>query len=113
MDALPPLNSLLMFEAAARLGRFTRAALELDVTHSAASRQVVTLEARVDKRLFHRSRNGTTLTPAGEPYCRHPSQARPATLLGLKRRINTSVQTAIQKIHVIVGCRACHSRMRR
>jgi len=75
VDALPPLNSLRMFEAAARLGGFTRAAAELNVTQSAVSRQVATLEAYLGKRLFHRSRDGTTLTPAGEAYRRRVSSA--------------------------------------
>ncbi|MBV8166912.1 MAG: LysR family transcriptional regulator, partial [Alphaproteobacteria bacterium] len=37
---LPSLNALRAFEAAARHGSFTRAALELGVTHGAVSRQV-------------------------------------------------------------------------
>jgi DNA-binding transcriptional LysR family regulator len=35
---LPPLNAIKAFEAAARLGSFTRAADELNVTHGAVSR---------------------------------------------------------------------------
>ena len=34
---LPPLNAIKAFEAAARLGSFTRAAEELNVTHGAVS----------------------------------------------------------------------------
>ena len=41
---LPPLNAIKAFEAAARLGSFTRAAEELNVTHGAVSRQVRLLE---------------------------------------------------------------------
>ena len=37
---LPPLNGLRAFEAAGRLGSFTRAAEELNVSHSAISRHV-------------------------------------------------------------------------
>ncbi|MEI8152053.1 MAG: LysR family transcriptional regulator, partial [Hyphomicrobiales bacterium] len=60
MDALPPLNSLRMFEAAARLGGFTRAAAELNVTQSAFSRQVATLEAVRSK-----NRNGRETNELG------------------------------------------------
>ena len=41
---LPPLNAIKAFEAAARLGSFTRAAEELSVTHGAVSRQIRLLE---------------------------------------------------------------------
>jgi hypothetical protein len=41
---LPPLNAIKAFEAAARLGSFTRAAEELNVTHGAVSRQIRLLE---------------------------------------------------------------------
>ncbi|WP_157080750.1 LysR family transcriptional regulator, partial [Methylobacterium variabile] len=42
--ALPPLNALRAFEAAARLGSFKAAADELGVTHGAVSQQVRLLE---------------------------------------------------------------------
>ena len=42
--ALPPLNALRAFEAAARLGSFKAAADELGVTHGAVSQQVRGLE---------------------------------------------------------------------
>ena len=41
---LPPLTALRAFEAAARLGSFTRAANELHVTQAAISHQVKILE---------------------------------------------------------------------
>ena len=42
---LPPLNALAVFEAAARLGNFSRAGVELGLTQSAVSRQIGKLEA--------------------------------------------------------------------
>jgi LysR family glycine cleavage system transcriptional activator len=42
--ALPPLNALRAFEAAARLGSFKEAADELAVTHGAISQHVRLLE---------------------------------------------------------------------
>ncbi len=52
---LPPLRALQVFEAAARLESFTRAAGELGLTQSAVSRQVATLEAWLGRPLFHRA----------------------------------------------------------
>ncbi|QFT92220.1 Glycine cleavage system transcriptional activator [Roseovarius sp. THAF9] len=53
------------FEAAARLGSFTRAADELSVTQSAISQRVRKLEALLDTQLFERGHRTITLTPEG------------------------------------------------
>ncbi|QRE74952.1 LysR family transcriptional regulator [Methylobacterium aquaticum] len=65
---MPPLNPLHVFEVAARLGGFGRAAGELNVTQSAVSRQIAVLEGFLGVRLFHRERHGATLTEAGRLY---------------------------------------------
>ena len=44
---LPSLDALHAFEAAARLGGFTNAARELNVTHGAISRRIAQLESVV------------------------------------------------------------------
>jgi LysR family transcriptional regulator, glycine cleavage system transcriptional activator len=62
---LPPLNALKAFEAAARLSSFSRAALELNVTHAAISRHVRSLEAEFRTPLFERTGRGVELTEAG------------------------------------------------
>jgi LysR family glycine cleavage system transcriptional activator len=67
---LPPLNSLAAFEAAARLGSFTKAAGELYVTPAAISRHIALLEAWIGRPLFERRSRGVQLTPAGETYRR-------------------------------------------
>lgn len=64
--ALPPLNALRAFEAAARLGSLGRAGDELHVTHGAVSRQVRLLEDELGIALFLREGRGLRLTPAGE-----------------------------------------------
>jgi len=64
--ALPSLNALRAFEAMARTGRATLAAEELNVTHSAVSRQVKALEASLGVRLFQGPKHRLTLTPAGQ-----------------------------------------------
>ena len=48
---LPPINALRAFEAAARLGSFSRAADEIFVTHGAVSRAVRQLEEELGQPL--------------------------------------------------------------
>lgn len=64
--ALPPLNTLRVFEAAARHGSFVRAAQELHVTHGAVSRQIRQLEDALGAALFERRNRAVFLTSAGE-----------------------------------------------
>ena len=61
-----PLNSLRAFEAAARHLSFTNAAIELNVTHSAISQHVKTLEHHLNCQLFVRVSRGLMLTTEGE-----------------------------------------------
>jgi DNA-binding transcriptional LysR family regulator len=65
---LPPLNALRIFEAAARHKSFRRAAEELNVTASAVSHAMQTLEEAVGVELFRRETRGLRLTPAGSAY---------------------------------------------
>jgi len=65
---LPPLNSVRAFEAAARLGSFSRAADELHVTHGAVSRHVQLLENWLGTPLFRRQNRRVELTDPGRVY---------------------------------------------
>ena len=65
MRQLPSLNALKAFEAAGRLGSFTAAAHELNVTQTAISRLVRLLEARLGYGLFRRRANALTLSERG------------------------------------------------
>ncbi|MBK7903039.1 MAG: LysR family transcriptional regulator [Proteobacteria bacterium] len=60
--SLPPLNSLRTFEAAARLGSFTKAARELNVTPAAVSHQIRGLEEYLGVMLFRRTTRSLVLT---------------------------------------------------
>lgn len=62
---LPPLPSLIAFEAAARLQNFSHAASALDMTQSAVSQHVAALEQMIGQPLFLRMHRGVTLTEAG------------------------------------------------
>jgi DNA-binding transcriptional LysR family regulator len=59
-------HNLVIFESAARLGSFSRAADELGVTQPAVSQAVRRLEAAIGARLFQRSHRLVALTDAGE-----------------------------------------------
>ncbi|WP_417842243.1 transcriptional regulator GcvA [Thalassospira sp.] len=65
---LPSLTALQFFEASARHLSFTKAAQELNVTQSAISRQVRSLEEYLGRDLFRRIRQRLKLTPAGDAY---------------------------------------------
>ncbi len=67
---IPPLQTLLCFDAAARHESYTRAAQELSLTQSAVSRQVGALEAFLGVALFKRTRHGVALTAGGAAYAR-------------------------------------------
>lgn len=62
---LPPLNTLRVFDAAARHQAFGKAAEELHVTHGAVSRQVRLLEEALGLALFERRNRAVFLTDAG------------------------------------------------
>ena len=65
---LPPLNSLKVFEAAARHLSFTRAAEELFVTQAAVSHQIKALEEFLGLKLFRRRNRSLLLTEEGQSY---------------------------------------------
>jgi LysR family glycine cleavage system transcriptional activator len=65
---LPPLEFLVAFEAAARLGSFTAAAEELNLTQAAVSRQIRLLEGNLGRSLFTRAHRAVRLTPEGRDF---------------------------------------------
>lgn len=62
---IPSARGLLVFEAAARTGSFTAAAMEFNVSQPSVSRSVAELEAAVGARLFERRARGLELTADG------------------------------------------------
>ena len=66
MRRLPSLDSLRVFEAAARHLSFTKAAGELHVTQSALSHRIAALEADLGRPLFRRAPRRLELTADGE-----------------------------------------------
>jgi LysR family transcriptional regulator, glycine cleavage system transcriptional activator len=66
MQAMPPLNALRAFEAAARHLSLTKAAAELNVSPGAISHQIRGLEALLGVDLFERRVRTVVLTASGE-----------------------------------------------
>ncbi|HEX6295484.1 MAG TPA: transcriptional regulator GcvA [Burkholderiales bacterium] len=67
-NALPALDLLVGFEAAARHLSFTRAGEELFLTQSAVSRQIKELEEQLGVPLFQRRHRALALTPEGQQF---------------------------------------------
>ena len=65
-EKLPPLKSIVAFEAAARHSSLTLAAKELGVTREAVSRQIRNLEDFLGVKIFNRLHRAIALTPPGE-----------------------------------------------
>jgi Transcriptional regulator len=83
----PTINELQAFAACARLGTTTRAAAELNLTQSAVSRSLGTLEERLGVALFDRVRKRLVLSPAGQVFL-----AQAEDILG---RIDTAAMGAM------------------
>ena len=65
---IPSIDGLRAVEAAARLGTFERAAVELAVTASAIGKRIATVEELIGTALFVRSGKQLVLTPTGREY---------------------------------------------
>ena len=68
MRTTPPLDWVRSFEAAARLGSFSAAAQDLNLTQAAVSKHIQNLEAWAKRPLFERLPRGVRLTDAGRAY---------------------------------------------
>lgn len=66
--SLPSLTALRVFEAAGRLQSFSNAAIELNVTQGAVSRQIRALEDELAVKLFARLTRRVQLTDTGRKY---------------------------------------------
>lgn len=96
---LPPLATLRIFEAAARLQSFKLAANEIGLTPSAVSHGIDTLEKWLEVRLFDRAGRAVSLTDVGRQYL--PYVAEGLSMIGVgtervaagphRRRVSVSV----------------------
>lgn len=80
-----PLNALRAFEATARLGSMSAAAVELGVTHGAVSRHVRELEAQFGLSLLRRQSKAVAPTPGGAQLAACLGEAFDLMRLGVSR----------------------------
>jgi len=97
--SLPPFKCLLAFDAAARLGSFSRAAEELSLTQSAISQQLLKLEESVGQGLFMRNGKGVQLTAAGELLYETVRETLASLSAGLDR-----IEPYKSKDSVLIAC---------
>lgn len=101
MRNLPPMNSLRVFDSAARHLNLSLAAQALGVSHSAVSQQIRQLETWLGCKLFERHSEGVRLTGAGQDLQRacHPAFDM------LEQRL-AELQGRSASPHVVVGAPA-------
>jgi LysR family glycine cleavage system transcriptional activator len=92
---LPPVKSLLAFEAAARNVSFSEAAKEMNVTRVAVSRQVKQLEEFLGLKLFVRGQSNVELTRAGRRLAKVVSRGFQAITEEIEAIENTSDERLI------------------
>ncbi len=97
-QSLPPLNWLRAFECAARHLNFTAAAGELNLTQSAVSQHVRSLELRLGTMLFMRKARGLALTDSGRrllpPVATALADLTTATAMFMPQRTDDSLKIA-------------------
>ncbi|WP_046269233.1 LysR substrate-binding domain-containing protein [Pseudomonas syringae] len=101
---LPPLASLLPFEAAARLESFSKAADELHITQAAVSRQIRGLEEDLGLKLFIRRNRAVFLTDEG----RELGGVISAALLSISDAA-VALRTSQRKHRVVLLCQLCEA----
>lgn len=96
---VPPLNSLRVFEAAARHKSFVRAAHELHVTHGAVSRQIKQLESMLEVELFERRNRAVFLTQQGTVLFDACADA-----MGRLAKAFRKIKTPADRLPLVVSC---------
>ena len=94
-DALPPLNWLRAFEAAARHLSFTLAAQELNLTQSAISQHVRSLENFLGQKLFIRDTRALRLSVAGSNYLPTVREAFDILAIGTRSFVQERSKTTV------------------
>lgn len=95
---LPSFRSVIVFEAAGRLGSFTAAGAELGMTQAAVSYAIKALEGEIGQPLFERGHRSVRLTDAGRRL--HDNCA---IGLGLIARSVAELQPAPRESHVTLS----------
>ena len=109
---------LIVFEAAARLGSFTRAAQEMNVQQPSVSATIAQLEASIGISLFRRSHRKVTLTGAGQRLFSDVSKAlseiltsaRAVQRLGKSAHVTLNASSAFNYHWMMPRLRNLHAR---
>lgn len=96
--SLPSLKALRTFDAVARHGSFTAAALELNVTQSAVSRMIKALEDHLELQLFDRTGRQIRLTEDGLYYAGKISKAMDIVELASRELIDTKAGRGVLSV---------------
>ncbi len=114
--SLPPLNWLRAFEAVARHLSFTDAATELNMTQSAVSQQIKSLEGYLGRPLFHRRPRALELTETGITYLPVVRDAFRTLLRGTRAVTGNRFRRLSQLINIkdrrVLACFSSHRTMR-
>ena len=96
---LPPLTSLIAFEAAGRTLNFTHAGTELNVSQAAVSKQIQNLEKYCGLSLFNREHRGLKLTNEG-------IRLHESVTMGLQHIANTAneLSTGSKEADITISC---------
>lgn len=96
MRRIPPLKALFAFEAAARHESVTVAAKELNVSHSAISQQIKTLEHHFNQKLFKKKGNGLELTPKARNYLQDIKQSFDLIAIASENLANSGILNRVR-----------------
>ncbi|MGW2562731.1 LysR family transcriptional regulator [Streptomyces sp. NPDC001514] len=96
---LPPLGTLVAFEATVRHASVSKAAAELHLTHGAVSRQIQQLEHALGVGLFERRNRSVVPTPAARTLAREVTDA-----LGLLSSAARRTRAAVAPGPLVLSC---------
>ncbi|GAK87390.1 transcriptional regulator LysR family [Vibrio ponticus] len=92
---LPPLKCLYSFVAVAETGSMTEAARQLNVSHSAVSQSIKTLESQLGKELFKRVGRNVVLNAVGKKYYRQVAPALETIVNATQSLLSTPLLSAL------------------
>jgi LysR family transcriptional regulator, glycine cleavage system transcriptional activator len=98
---LPSTTALRVFLAAAAEGSTSRAAERVNLTQSAVSKQLLTLEAHVGAALFERSATGMKLSEAGELFVPYAEAALEQIAKGMRRLAERTQAVKPIRLHML------------
>ncbi len=99
-------EDLSAFVVVARVGSFSRAAVELCVAQSALSKRVQRLEHGVGTALFERRARGVALTQAGQSFLAR-AQRVVDEVADMERNLSTLVETPSGEVRIALPQRTC------